>query len=91
VEQTHEPMDKNRRRRKRRASEQRVAKPLSIKDAKRKSGGCVRTAVELIAGGLCGVPDSGLGELRSSLNTAQKSAAGIVGPRTEGPNGKRGQ
>jgi hypothetical protein len=37
-----------------------VAKPISIKDAKRKFGGCAWKAVELIAGDLLHVMDSGL-------------------------------
>jgi hypothetical protein len=37
-----------------------AAKPISIKDAKRKSGGCAWKAVELIAGELLHVSDSGL-------------------------------
>jgi hypothetical protein len=56
-----------------------IAKPISIKDAERKSGGCVRTAVELITGGLCGVSIAGLSESRGSLTAAQKSAEGVVG------------
>jgi len=36
-------------RRERRASGPMIAKPISIKDAKRKSGGCAWKAVELIA------------------------------------------
>ena len=79
VEQTREPMNKNRiGRRERRASEQRIAKPMPIKGAERKSGGCARTAVELIAGDLRRVPIAGLSASGDVLTTAQKSAEGIV-------------
>jgi len=44
----------------RRTSEQRIAKSVSIKDAGGKSGGRVSTAVELIAGDLVQASDSGL-------------------------------
>jgi len=37
-----------------------VAKPISIKDAKRKFGGCAWKAIELISGDLLHVSDSGL-------------------------------
>ena len=80
VEQTREPMNKNRIvRRKRRASEQMIAKPISIKGAERKSGGCARTAVALIAGGLCRVSNAGLSASQEAPTAAQKSAEGIVG------------
>jgi hypothetical protein len=46
-------MNKNRmKRRKYWASQQMMAKPISIKGTKRKSGGCARKAVELTSGGL---------------------------------------
>ena len=35
-----------------------IAKPISIKDAKRKSGGCEWKAIELISGELLHVTDS---------------------------------
>ncbi|OFW17515.1 MAG: hypothetical protein A3F69_05555 [Acidobacteria bacterium RIFCSPLOWO2_12_FULL_66_10] len=66
-------------RRERRASGQETAKRMSIKGAERKFGGCVRTAVELIAGGLRRVPNAGLTESEDSVTAAQKSAEGIVG------------
>jgi len=61
VEQRYGPMDKNwiwglRRR----TSGQVIAKSVSIKDAGGKSGGRVSKAVELIAGDLLHVSDSGL-------------------------------
>ena len=50
----------------------------------------MRTAVELIAGGLRGVPNAGLTEAKDSVTAAQKSAEGIVGRRAEGPNSEEG-
>ena len=59
VEQTYEPMDKNRIRGiRRRASWQLTAKPISIKDADGKFGGRVPKAVELTSGDLLHVADS---------------------------------
>jgi len=79
VEQTHEPMDKNRIGGIRcRASGHRIAKPISIKGTGCKSGGCVRKAVELTSGDLPFVPESGLRVERSILTGRQKSAAGVV-------------
>ena len=53
VEQTCEPMNKKPdTRRQRRTSGQLVAKSISIKDAKRRSGGCAPNAIELTPGGL---------------------------------------
>ena len=63
VEQTYEPMDKNRIGGIRcRASGQMTAKPISIKGTGCKFGGCVRKAVELTSGDLAFVPESGLRE-----------------------------
>jgi len=54
-------MDKNRiRGLRRRASGQMTAKPISIKDAGGKSGGCAQKAVELTSGGLSHVVESQL-------------------------------
>jgi hypothetical protein len=50
-------------RRERRTSRQMTAKSISIKGAKRKSGGCARKAVELTSGGLRHVPQSELRRL----------------------------
>jgi hypothetical protein len=44
-------------RRERRASGPRIAKPIAIKDAKRKFGGYARKAIELISGELLHVTD----------------------------------
>ena len=66
-------------RRQRRTSGQRIAKSISIKDAKRRSGNCARKATELTPGGLRRVPSSELREPRGDLTTAQKSAEGILG------------
>ena len=79
VEQTCEPMYKNRIRGIRcRASGQVIAKPISIKGAGCKSGGCVRKAVEITSGDLPFVRESGLRVERSIQTGRQKSAAGIV-------------
>ena len=55
-----------------------IAKPISIKDAKRKFGGCARKAIELISGDLLHVSDSGLRVKRFILTLQQKSAAGVL-------------
>ena len=61
VEQTHEPMNKQRILGIRcRASRHMTAKPLSIKGTGCKSAGCVRKAVELTSGDLPLVRDTGL-------------------------------
>jgi hypothetical protein len=79
VEQTCEPMYKNRIRGIRcGASWLLTAKPISIKSTGCKSGGCVRKAVELTSGDLPFVPESGLRVERSILTGRQKSAAGVV-------------
>ena len=63
VEQTYEPMNKNRIRGiQRRASGLVTAKPISIKGAGCRPGGCVRKAVELTSGDLLSVRDTGLRE-----------------------------
>ena len=73
-------MDKNRIRGLRRgASGQMTAKPISIKSAGSKSGGCVRKAVELTSGDLPFVPESGLRAKRFVLTGRQKSAEGVLG------------
>ena len=59
-EQTHGPMDKHRIRGVSVGRAGNRAKPRSIKDAERKFGGRVWTAVELIAGGLRRVSIAGL-------------------------------
>ena len=80
MEQTHEPMYKNRIRGIRcRASGPMTTKPISIKDTGCKFGGCVRKAVELTSGGLPFVSESRLRVERSILTGRQKSAAGKVG------------
>jgi hypothetical protein len=79
VEQTYEPMYKNRIRGRRcRTSGQMIAKSISIKGTGCKSGGCVRKAVELTSGDLPFVPESGLRMERSTLTGRQKSAEGKV-------------
>jgi len=66
-------------RREQRARWQMTAKPRSIKGAERKSGGCVRKAVELTSGDLPFVLDSGLRIEKSILTGRQKSAEGVLG------------
>ena len=79
MEQTYEPMYKNRiRGRLCRASGQMIAKPISIKGTGCKFGGCVRKAVELTSGDLLFVRESGLRVERFILSGRQKSAAGVV-------------
>ena len=80
MEQTYEPMDKNRIGGiRRRTSGQMIAKSISIKGAGCKSGGCALKAVELTSGGLLHVPETELRVERFTLSVQQKSAAGIVG------------
>src|SRR5580704_1548447 len=67
------------RRRQRRTSGLRIAKSISIKDAKRRSGNCAWKATELTLGDLRRVPDTELREPRGTLTAAQKSAEGILG------------
>lgn len=79
MEQTYEPMDKNRIRGIRcRASEQLIAKRISIKGTGCKFGGCVRKAVELTSGDLPFVLETGLRVEGSILTGRQKSAEGVV-------------
>jgi hypothetical protein len=80
VEQTYEPMYKNRIRGIRcRTSGQLTAKSISIKGTGCKSGGCVRKAVELTSGDLPFVLESRLRIEQSNLTGRQKSAEGVVG------------
>ena len=55
-----------------------TAKPMSIKGAGCKFGGCVREVVGLTSGGLSFVRESGLRGERSTLTGRQKSAAGVL-------------
>ncbi len=72
-------MNKNRIRGiRRRASWQLTAKPISIKGAGCKSGGCALKAVELTSGDCRFVRESGLGVEQSASIGRQKSAEGIV-------------
>jgi hypothetical protein len=82
VEQTYEPMYKNRIRGIRcRTSWHMITKSISIKGSGCKSGGCVRKAVELTSGDLLGVLDSRLRSERSFLIARQKSAEGVLGAK----------
>ena len=80
VEQRCEPMNKNRIRG---ASAGRagnvIAKSISIKGAKRRSGGCAPKAIELTPGDLLRVAHGRLRGPRGRLTAGQKSAEGIVG------------
>ena len=79
MEQTYEPMYKNRIRGIRcRTSELGTTKSISIKGIGCKFGGCVRKAVELTSGDLLLVPESGLRVERCILAGRQKSAEGVV-------------
>ena len=83
MEQTYEPMYKNRIRGIRcRASGQVIAKPISIKGTGCKFGGCVRKAVELTSGDPPFVVESRLRIEQSVLTGRQKSAEGVVGVQT---------
>ena len=55
-----------------------IAKPISIKDAKRKSGNRASKAVELTSGDLPAVLESRLRSERSLLTRWQKSAEGVL-------------
>ena len=82
MEQTYEPMYKNRIRGiRRRASWLMTAKPISIKGAGCKFGGCVQKAVELTSGDLPFVSESRLRVERLILTGRQKSAEGVVARR----------
>jgi hypothetical protein len=77
-------------RRERGTSQLVMAKSVSIKSAERKFGDCAGKAVELTSGDLqASVPESGLGKSEGDPIGLQKSAAGIVRRKPEGPNGGR--
>jgi hypothetical protein len=82
VEQTYEPMYKNRIRGIRcRTSGPMTVKSISIKGTGCKSGGCVRKAVEITSGDLPFVSEARLRIEQSVLTGRQKSAEGVVGTR----------
>ena len=62
----------------RRASWQMTTKPISIKDAGCKSGGCALKAVELTSGDLWRVVKVTTETAAKQLSAPQKSAEGIV-------------
>jgi hypothetical protein len=71
-------------RRERRASGRVTAKPLSIKGAKRKSGGCARTAVERTLGRSARGPGRGTGRPATGGDPpGQQAATGRVGEGNE--------
>ena len=65
----------------RRASRHMTAKPISIKGAGCKFGGCVRKAAELTSGDLPFVSESRLRWKRFLLTGRQKSAEGVLVPQ----------
>ena len=82
MEQTYEPMNKNRMRGIQcRTSGQMIAKSISIKGTGCRSGGCVRKAVELTSGDLPLVRNTGLRVEQSILTGRQKSAEGVLGAK----------
>jgi hypothetical protein len=66
-------------RRQRRTSGQRIAKSISIKGVKRRSGGCAPKAIELTPGDLSRVAARRRRRSKDPLTARQKSAEGIVG------------
>ena len=79
MEQRCEPMNKNRIGGiRRRASWQTTTKPISIKDAGCKFGGCAPKAVELTSGDLWRVVEFTTEIAVKQLSAPQKSAEGIV-------------
>jgi hypothetical protein len=92
VEQTYEPMYKNRIRGMRCwASGREIAKPMSIKSTGCKSGGCVRKAVELTSGDLLSVRGALWARTEGGAihpDRAAEVSSGRSSPTTdEGPNG----
>ena len=82
MEQTREPMDKNRIGGiRRRASEHMIAKPISIKDVGCKSGGCARKAVELTSGDLPLVVETRLRAERSAPKSGAEVSSGHSTPK----------
>ena len=55
-----------------------TAKSISIKNTRRRFGGCVRKAVVLTSGDLGRVPEKGLGGSRETPSAIQRSAEGKV-------------
>jgi len=53
-----------------------IAKPISIKGAKRKFGGCAQKAVELTSGDPLQVAETRLGVKRFILNSAAEVSSG---------------
>ena len=79
VEQSRDPMDKNRIMRLVRPDERAGNREVhTIKGLGSRLGGCAAKAVELTSGDLPFVPESGLRVERSILTGRQKSAAGVV-------------
>jgi hypothetical protein len=55
-----------------------IAKPISIKDAERKFGGCAQKAVELTSGDPLQVAETRLGMKRFILKTAAEVSSGQI-------------
>jgi hypothetical protein len=80
VEQSRDPMDKNRIMRLSRPDERAGNREVhAIKGRSSKFGGCAAKAVELTSGDLRRVPQSGLIGPQGPMTAPQKSAEGIVG------------
>jgi hypothetical protein len=62
----------------RRTSKREVAKSISIKGVKCKSGRCAQKAVVLTSGDLHHVPETELRESRETLTVVQKTAESVV-------------
>src|SRR2546429_5551075 len=76
-------------RRQRRTSGQRIAKSISIKGAKRRSGGCALKAIELTPGDLSRVVPKAT---EATDRPPDPGAAGSRGQsRSRGPQGQRGR
>jgi hypothetical protein len=67
------------RRRQRRTSGQLIAKSISIKGAKRRSGGCAPKAIELTPGDLLRVVPKATEGAERPPDRGQKSAEGVIG------------
>src|SRR6516165_3494500 len=82
-------------RRQRRTSGRLIAKSISIKGAKRRSGGCAPKAIELTPGDLPRVASGRLRRSRGRLTAGQKSAEGVldqaVGKAIEALQGRKAE
>ena len=92
MEQSRDPMDKNRiRGRPGRTSEPKVAKSIAIKDRGGKSGGCAVKAVGLTSGGLRRVRQSRTERVRKARERGAEVSRGHSSRLAdEGPNDGQG-